>query len=206
MNIIHRGGVYFKNNSLIDLVRKCVYEILNIFIFIIDFFRKVRFYFFTKCWVKNVKSQIKIVGLANKITIGKDAFLYDRSIFELGVTANLTIGKNFTFSYGSLIACHSSILIGDYVMIGEYCSIRDTSHSYKQKLQFSLQPDISKPIIISNNVWIGRGCIILPGSVIENDVIIAANSVVKGLVKSGCIYGGSPAKFIKRIREEMITI
>ena len=31
----------------------------------------------------------------------------------------------------------------------------------------------------------------------RENVVIAANSVVKGFVKAGSLYGGTPAKFIK---------
>ena len=71
-------------------------------------------------------------------------------------------------------------------------------HLMMHAIPFCLQPDISSPIIIGNNVWIGRGCIVLHGSVIEDDVIVAANSVVKGHLIKGYIYGGSPAKILKK--------
>jgi acetyltransferase-like isoleucine patch superfamily enzyme len=58
-------------------------------------------------------------------------------------------------------------------------------------------PDIVDPIVIGNDVWIGRGCLIQPGTVIEDGVVVAANSVVRGTLKSNGIYGGIPAKLIK---------
>jgi len=47
--------------------------------------------------------------------------------------------------------------------------------------------DKSEKIMIGSNVWIGRGSIILPGSVIEDGVIIGAHSVVKGHLKANCM-------------------
>lgn len=53
---------------------------------------------------------------------------------------------------------------------------------------------IIKPITIGNNVFIGARCTLLPGTVIEDNVIVGACSVVKGKVKSGTIVAGNPAK------------
>ncbi len=84
-------------------------------------------------------------------------------------------------------------------MIGEYSSIRDTTHQHNiMDIPMMFAEDISTPVNIGNNVWIGRGCLILPGTVIEEGVVIAANSVVKGTLSSNSIYGGNPAKFIKK--------
>lgn len=57
--------------------------------------------------------------------------------------------------------------------------------------------DALRPIVIGDNVWIGRGCLVLPGCVIEEGVVVAANSVVRGRLEKDGIYGGRPAKFIK---------
>ena len=85
-------------------------------------------------------------------------------------------------------------------MIGEYTSIRDTSHSYQNNgIPFSQQADESLSISIGNNVWIGRGCIIMPGTVIADNVIIGANSVVKGQLETNSVYVGSPAVKIRTI-------
>jgi acetyltransferase-like isoleucine patch superfamily enzyme len=85
-------------------------------------------------------------------------------------------------------------------MIGEYTSVRDTSHNYSsQGVPFMEQKDISQPIRIGNNVWIGRGCIIFPGTIIEDGVIVGSNSIVKGHLKANSIYAGAPLKLITQI-------
>tara|TARA_B110000211_G_scaffold104151_1_gene121247 strand:- start:4305 stop:4835 length:531 start_codon:yes stop_codon:yes gene_type:complete len=53
-----------------------------------------------------------------------------------------------------------------------------------------------KKIIIRNNVFIGVNSIIMPGVVIEDNVIVAAGSVVTKSVPSGVIIGGNPAKIL----------
>lgn len=58
--------------------------------------------------------------------------------------------------------------------------------------------DISKPVFIGNAVWVGANVTILPGTHINDGVIVQAGSVVHGNLESFGIYGGNPAKFIKR--------
>ena len=54
-------------------------------------------------------------------------------------------------------------------------------------------------ITIGNNVFIGAQCTILPGTIIKDNVVVASNSVVKGILEGDTVYGGSPAKVIKKI-------
>ncbi len=49
-------------------------------------------------------------------------------------------------------------------------------------------------IEIGNNVFIGSRCTILPGSKIEDNVIIGAGAVVSGKLSKGGVYAGVPAK------------
>lgn len=64
-----------------------------------------------------------------------------------------------------------------------------------------LVPDleITKPITVGDNVFIGTRSIIMPGVHIGNNVIIAAGSVVSRDLPDNGVYGGVPAKLIKPI-------
>jgi len=66
-----------------------------------------------------------------------------------------------------------------------------------------LVPDleITKPITVGDNVFIGTRSIIMPGVHIGNNVIIAAGSVVSKDLPDNGVYGGVPAKFIKPMDE-----
>jgi acetyltransferase-like isoleucine patch superfamily enzyme len=148
----------------------------------------------------------RVKGIGNNISINYDAAFYDNSILEICERSRLRIGKNFTLSYSSLIACMEEVTIGDFVMIGEFTSIRDTTHSFENNMvPFTKQKDVSKAIKIGNNVWIGRGCIILPGTTIGDNVIIGANSVVKGDLQPGNVYAGAPLKLLRAIDRKEVS-
>lgn len=61
--------------------------------------------------------------------------------------------------------------------------------------------DFIKPITIGNNVFIGWGAIIMPGTAIGNNIIVGAGSVVKGELVDNSIYAGVPAKYICSLSE-----
>lgn len=52
--------------------------------------------------------------------------------------------------------------------------------------------------VIGNDVWIGQNVTIMPGIKIGDGAIIATNSTIVKSVEPYTIYGGNPAKFIKK--------
>lgn len=56
--------------------------------------------------------------------------------------------------------------------------------------------ELFRRIQIGDNVFIGLNSIIMPGVKIENNVIVAAGSVITKSVPTGSIVGGNPAKII----------
>ncbi|WP_317168577.1 acyltransferase [Mucilaginibacter agri] len=58
-----------------------------------------------------------------------------------------------------------------------------------------------RSVKIGNNVFIGVNSIIMPGVIIEDDVIVAAGSIVTKSIPGGVIVGGNPAKIIGSYQE-----
>jgi acetyltransferase-like isoleucine patch superfamily enzyme len=54
-------------------------------------------------------------------------------------------------------------------------------------------------VTIGDNVWVGASCVLLPGTVIGDNAVIAAGSVVRGTVPKGELWGGTPARYIRMI-------
>jgi acetyltransferase-like isoleucine patch superfamily enzyme len=126
--------------------------------------------------------------------------LYDNVIFEChSEGATIKTGKNCVFSFGVILSCSINIEMGSDVWVGEYTSIRDSSHQFSIEHPLSQTNDKKMPIKIGSNVWIGKNALILPGVVIGDNVIIAAGSVVKGECISNSLYAGNPAVFIKQL-------
>lgn len=50
-----------------------------------------------------------------------------------------------------------------------------------------------RPIRIGNNVFVGMNVILMPGTTVEDNVIIGAGSVVRGHIEENSIVAGNPA-------------
>lgn len=61
--------------------------------------------------------------------------------------------------------------------------------------------EITKPIVVGNNVYIGNNVIILPGVTIGNNVIVAAGAVVTKSIPNNVVVGGVPAHLIETAEE-----
>ncbi len=59
-----------------------------------------------------------------------------------------------------------------------------------------------KPVIIDDDVWIGRDVTIMVGRHIKKGTIVAACSVVAKDFPEYSIIGGNPAKLIKNRKEQ----
>lgn len=58
-----------------------------------------------------------------------------------------------------------------------------------------------REVTIGDNVFVGWGATILPGTIIGENTIIGAGAVVSGNIKSDSVYAGNPAKKIMTIEE-----
>ncbi len=182
--------------SLLDVLRKFFFVLSRTSIF--SFLKKVKGIYYFKSKSIKLGERISVSGQAFNIRIGNNVTLYPDTKFEFSNKSVFEVGDNCVFSYGVLIACSDKIIIGKDVQIGEYTSIRDSTHDYVDTGKpMKINKDISESIVIGNNVWIGRNCLISPGSVIEDGVVIGANSLVKGTLKSNLIYAGNPIRVIK---------
>lgn len=138
----------------------------------------------------------------SKIEIGENVFIGRRSIFTIGLDdAKCTIGDDTWISHDFQLQASNSLAIGSKVLIGEFVSVRDTHHNYKELSKaIKDQADILGNVRIEDGVWIGRGCLILgrpEGITIGKGSIISANSTVHCSIPAGTVWGGSPAKLIK---------
>ncbi|QCO57264.1 acyltransferase (plasmid) [Pseudorhodobacter turbinis] len=66
--------------------------------------------------------------------------------------------------------------------------------------------DAVGPVVIGDNVFIGVGTYILPGSNIGPNTIIGAGSVVSGRIEGGMVYAGNPPRKIRTMEEHMAIL
>ena len=121
----------------------------------------------------------------------------------VGENAMLKIGE-FSGITNSIIQCHEKIIIGSYVNIGAGCMIMDSNfHSTNWQDRLDRKKDVKNsrtaPVTIGNVVFIGARSIICKGVTIGDHSMIAAGSVVVKDIPANEMWGGNPAKFIKKL-------
>ena len=111
---------------------------------------------------------------------------------------------------------------GDKLIIGKFCSIASGTkfimgpanhrissvttypfHVFGGLWEEKTPPHLSQlpfkgDIVVGNDVWFGRECVIMPGVKIGDGAIIAAYSIVTKDVSPYSVVGGNPAKLIKK--------
>lgn len=115
---------------------------------------------------------------------------------------NLEIGNNSSIGFHSEIYNSELFKIGNNVDIGSQLYINTSNHKYDDpNLPLTKQGTVSKKIIIGSNIWIGARVTILAGTIINDNVIIGAGSIVNKSLESGYLYAGVPVRKIKKIYE-----
>ena len=113
---------------------------------------------------------------------------------------DVIIGMNCTF------VDNQEIRIGDRVMIASNVQIYTAAHPVlpKERLvsdwkerKTTFFRTYARPVEIKDNVWIGGGCIILPGVVIGENSVVGAGSVVNRDVPANCVAAGNPCRVIR---------
>lgn len=124
---------------------------------------------------------------------------------------------------------HHYEFLGDELIIGKFCAIAEgvkfimngANHRMEGITTYpfnifgsgweKVTPTIEElpfkgDTVVGNDVWIGQHVTIMPGVTIGDGAIIAASSTVVKNVEPYAIYGGNPAKLIKkRFNDEKIA-
>lgn len=136
----------------------------------------------------------------SSLRIFDDGILNVQGKFRINTGANITIYPSAKLEFGSgysnnnlKIDCNTEVTIKNKVFIGSDVIIKDgDGHVINNNLE-----NVSKPIIIENNVWIADRAIILKGVKIGSGSVVAAGAVVTRDVPKNSLVAGVPAKVIK---------
>jgi len=114
---------------------------------------------------------------------------------------HLLIHNNVGIS-NSTIVCWKRIEIGNYVFIGGDCKIWDTDFHSTDPVDRRHKDNANVKtgsVMIEDYAFIGGGSIILKGVRIGKNSVVAAGSVVTKSIPDNEIWGGNPAKYIRRL-------
>ncbi len=128
------------------------------------------------------------LDFGGELHIGSRFRMRDGAKIRVRKGAFCTIGKNTSINSNNMIACHEKIIIGDNVQFSPNVQIYDHDHDFHVEGGVSAMKYTTTPVEIGNNVWIGANTVILRGTKIGDNCVIAAGSIVKGTVSDNSIY------------------
>lgn len=130
--------------------------------------------------------------------LGKDVEIVKPFMCEYGF--NIQIKENTFINTGCVILDPAKVLIGKNVSIGPNTQIYTATHPIDPKDREN-EDDISIPVKIGDDVFIGGSVVICPGVTIGNGSCIGAGSVVVNDIPANVLAVGNPCRVIKKIVE-----
>jgi virginiamycin A acetyltransferase len=132
------------------------------------------------------------------ITIGEnvviDSFV---KIKPTGGAGDVEIGDGTYINSGTVIYSGNGVRIGRGVLIAANCTLAPVNHEFRSRHKTIREQRFAPSkggITIGDDVWIGAGCVLLDGCVIQRGVVIGSNSLVKGTLEEYGIYAGNPIR------------
>ncbi|WP_371370491.1 sugar O-acetyltransferase [Pseudomonas sp. QL9] len=108
--------------------------------------------------------------------------------FEYG---NISFGDRVFVNTGCIFLDNAPITIGARTLIGPGVKFCTTTHHVSPSIRH--ERNLDAPISIGSNCWIGAGTVVLPGVIIGDNSVVAANSVVTRDIEPNALYAGAPA-------------
>lgn len=133
---------------------------------------------------KYMKLYIKLLKSSGVEFTGTPQFISSSAQFD--TSAPITIGARCVITQNCCFLTHDFSFTTGLIAKGEKLSIDICT---KGKIE------------LRTNIFIGMNSLILPNTIIEDNVIIGAGSIVKGHIKANGVYAGNPAKYICSIEE-----
>jgi maltose O-acetyltransferase len=133
-----------------------------------------------------------------QIRIGKRLSMRGRTTrVELGARrgGELTLGTRVYLNQGASVVASDSIVVGDRVRVGDHAAIHDSDY---HAVSADVAPRVA-PIVIGDDVWIGRNAIVMPGVGIGAGTVVAAGAVVTHSLPARCLAAGVPARVIREL-------
>ena len=113
---------------------------------------------------------------------------------------NTYVGDHVYLNYLCNIVDNNEVHIGDHVMIGPVVQIYTAAHLLEAEARIQGW-EVTKPIVIEDNVWLGGGAILLPGVKIGRNAVVGAGAVVTRSVPPNTVVTGNPARVIREIEQ-----
>ena len=137
-------------------------------------------------------------GTSNRgISLGEGVFLGRNSILSCK-NGSIHLEKDVNIGFNCEIFSASEVRVGEGTFIAAYTYLIGGGHAHADpRIPIADQERISSGIDVGKRCWIGAGSKILDGSVIGDDCIVGACSLVRGEIPPMKVVAGIPAKILR---------
>lgn len=116
----------------------------------------------------------------------------------VGSPHNLSIGDDTGIGLNCYLSCADHVTLGARVLMGPEVMIFTSNHVWNSEVMtYFKQGEITAPVEISDDAWIGARSILLPGVTIGRGCTVAAGSVVVESTPDFSVVAGVPARVLK---------
>lgn len=149
-----------------------------------------------------IQLRVRLLRLAG-MQLGKSIVVVGQmAVYPPRAAPMIAIGKKSYVGPRVRFGGRAGVTIGSFAQIAPDVSFDTGSHT----LEFvtgEARPEVQKPIVVEDHVWIGAGARILPGVTIGRGAVVAAGAVVTRNVPPLTLVGGVPARTIRLIAENL---
>ncbi len=129
-------------------------------------------------------------------SVGQDTVIRPPMYCDYGY--QICIGSRTFVNFGFVALDVAKITIGDDVQIGPNVQLLTPTHPVEAGPRRA-KWEAARPITIGDNVWLGGGVIVLPGSTIRENTVVGAGTVVTTDLPANVVAVGNPARVVRHL-------
>lgn len=139
----------------------------------------------------------KGIKLGRNVNIGPYTIIQASGVLtRLGTGCE--IGDNSGIGGFSSIGCGGGVKIGNDVIMGQYISFHSENHiTDRTDIPIRKQGVSRKGVVVEDDCWVGAKVTFLDGSHVGRGCIIAAGTVVRGIIPPYSVIAGVPCRVIR---------
>jgi len=139
------------------------------------------------------------IRFGDRVSIGAGTLIRPSSYYSRAIGVGLVMGDGSSLSPGCYIGCSGGVTIGEKTMLGPGVRLFAEDHVMSDPSRDVKSQGVEwAPITIGSGCWIASGVTITSGVTVGDGAVIAAGAVVTRDVPAGAVYGGIPARELKK--------